>query len=77
MFSSQNLWNLPKSLWIWENTLHDLQSAKGEFVLCVSRIKSAFEAKQKAFFCFVSKVLSFRHAKQPSKNIADITLKQQ
>ena len=39
-----------------------------------SRMKTAFEAKQKTFF-LVSNVLSFRHTKQTSKNAADTTFK--
>ena len=41
--------------------------------LIISRTKRAFEVKKKTFF-FVSKVLSFRHAKQTSKDVADTIL---
>ena len=37
-----------------------------------SRMKRAFEVKEKTFF-FVSQVLSFRLEKQTSKNVADTT----
>ena len=37
-------------------------------------MKGAFEVKQKTFF-LASQVLSFRHKKQASKNVADTTFK--
>ena len=37
-------------------------------------MKRAFEVKEKAFF-LSSQVLSFRHTKQISKNVADTTVK--
>ena len=40
----------------------------------MSRMKRIFEKKQKTFF-LVSKVLSFRYAKQTSKNVEGITFK--
>ena len=42
--------------------------------LIISRTKRVFEVKQKTFF-LVSQVLSFRHTKQTSKNVADTTFK--
>ena len=40
--------------------------------LIISRTKRAFEVKEKTLF-LVSRVLSFRHTKQTSKNVADTT----
>ena len=37
-------------------------------------MKRAFEVKEKAFF-LASQVLTFRHAKQTSKNVVDTTVK--
>ena len=42
--------------------------------LIISRMKSAFEVKEKAFF-LVSQAFSFRHTKQTNKNVADTTFK--
>ena len=42
--------------------------------MIISRTKRAFEVKQKTFV-LTSQVLSFRHKKQTSKNVADTTFK--
>ena len=42
--------------------------------MIISRTKRAFQVKLKTFF-LVSRVLSFRHTKQISKNVADTTFK--
>ena len=72
---------LSKFIQISAQTLSDFfykkffENQKGpgtSYNIIISRTKRAFEVKSKTFF-FVSKVLSFRHAKQTSKNVADTT----
>ena len=44
------------------------------YKLIISRTRRAFEVKQKVFFLALE-VLSFRHIKQTSKNVADTIFK--
>ena len=61
-FSYSGIWRC-HDIWISEKLKVD-----------ISRTKRAFEVKWKTFF-LVSKVLSIRHTKQISKNVADTTLR--
>ena len=62
----------------YETTLH-LINYTLQFANCEERIRSLYlmnDIKNKKFFFLISKVLSFRHTKQTSKNVSE-TLKKE